>query len=179
MENKRVQALLAQLEQVRIDLGAEFTYLEGICEAQLKEIKQLRFEAMESNKQPDMFECVSLGALLQPYDPTVHFDPAPGEVLPESHELRCEDMHDYMIDYEQPDPVMAELILEGTIDGKKLPFDIVAADIGTGKPVQDWLEHFCSMGRTLAFSDAEGGDYFDVLLWRYVAIVDVHFGERA
>ena len=41
MKNKRVQALLAQLEQVRIELGAEFKFMETTCDDQLKELKQL------------------------------------------------------------------------------------------------------------------------------------------
>ena len=56
MKNKRVQALLAPLEQVRIELGAEFKFMETTCDDQLKELKQLRFEAMGNSPQEDLFE---------------------------------------------------------------------------------------------------------------------------
>ena len=198
MKNKRVQALLAQLEQVRIELGAEFKFMETTCDDQLKELKQLRFEAMGNSPQEDLFETrvityEALNEILsnEVTNPAVskaildHFDALTLKGVPyvlkphHATDLRCEDMHDYMIDYEEPDPVLEELILEGTIDGKPLPFEVIAQENVKGNEITAWIDHFCSMGRTLAFADARNGDYFDTILWRWVAIVDVHAGVQS
>lgn len=223
MKSKRVQGLLTQLEQVHVELGAEFTYMESITDDQRKEIKQLRFQMRGMADMQKIYDAlptpeeVGLSTLDENQGElnfTEHFEDAkewyrdhdgprsmrvisyealfeilrrwekvnPPPKLPfHPTDLRCEDFHDYMIDYEDAaDPVVAELLMEGTINGEQLPGPIVARDNALPKEVmRDWIAHFYKMGRRLAFSNPESGDYFDVLMWRWVSIVDVHAGEQS
>lgn len=137
MTSKRVQALFTQIEQAWMELAAEFEYLETVNQDQGAEIKQLKFEAMGRTD------------LRQQH--VVDWD--------QDHQMDLELDHSV-----EEDGLLAELILEGTINGKPLPGELIAAENA-------------EMHREINLVDAPEGDYFDVMIWRWVAIVDVHYAS--
>ncbi len=137
MTSKRVQDLFAQIEQATMELLAEFEYLEHVYQDRGLEIKQLRFEAAGNTD------------------------------LRGASQFDCDHQLDLPLDplFEE-DPALAELVLEGTINGKPIVGELIAA---ANKDKR----------REINLVEAPEGDYFDVIIWRWVSIIDVPIGEPA